>query len=176
MGIWVVSNLQEQKMLIWSLKVPVGHTFLELELYSCRGRDQGGWKMLFQGFGCVALWWAPVRWPTQCSQFGKCLLCCNKLRTCSWQPRAEVPDKIISNFQGSWAILLHFSAGMKGRRPARLPGRSGSGFLAWHTPAQSRFMTPAHKDSCNPQKPTGVFSSLLTCNWAWCLSYIKPVW
>lgn len=61
MGIWVVSNLQEQKMLIWSLKVPVGHTFLELELYSCRGRDQGGWKMLFQGFGCVALWWAPVR-------------------------------------------------------------------------------------------------------------------
>ena len=62
------------------------------------------------------------------------------------------------------------------RGPARLHGISSSGFMAWHIPAQSQFMTLAHKDSCNLQKPTGKFFSLLMCNWAWCLSYIKPVW
>lgn len=158
-------------MLIQSFKVPVGHTvpcvpgsWLGLGLYSQRGRGQGGWKMLFQGF--TGLWWA--------SDLGTVYNLKNvfhfsdnieNLLPDRFSPRLKCQIRL-SNFQASWAILHYLSVGLKA---GTLPGsteRSSPGFTAWHTPASYRFMTPAYKDCCNPQSPWGRFHSFLPCSWA----------
>lgn len=124
----------------------------------------------------VWLIWASARWPEHCLLFEKRLPCRGKLRTCSWQPTAEVPDKTVSNSRA----VGQSSNSQQRWKVAALPGSTENpALVSWPGTLQLRLglvLTRTHKDGCKLQKPTGAFSSLLMCNWVWCLYYIKLVW
>ena len=96
----------------------------------------------------VWLIWASARWPEHCLLFEKRLPCRGKLRTCSWQPTAEVPDKTVSNSRA----VGQSSTSQQRWKVAALPGSTENpALVSWPGTLQLRLglvLTPAHKDGC----------------------------
>lgn len=168
-------------MLISSVPVPVGHTFpsvpgswLEPALYSQGQRPRRPQGVISRAHG---LWWESAGQPQHWLPCEKCLLCSDLLRTFSYRfsPRPEclIRSQQLPGQAGNGSPPL---GGDKGQGPARLHGRPSSGSGPGTCQPHISLPRLLPRGAVTFRSPLGRGHSFLTCNWAWHVSYIKPVW